>query len=148
MIVILSDFFLICDSNFIVFTDSARICFKLLFKDNVVVEKSESSTWNKWLSRKIVLYNQFEFSPSWNSLAKCYKVTNSKFSDFATSHVTISRLWTAVLPLWYSLKLVFWWINSPKIENPCNRYSISNWTKVEKSVIQNIEFLLLVTRSF
>ena len=32
--------------------------------ENAFVEKSESSTWYKWLSWRIVLYNQFECSPS------------------------------------------------------------------------------------
>ena len=33
--------------------------------ENAFVEKSESSTWNKWLSQRIDLYHLLECSPSW-----------------------------------------------------------------------------------
>ena len=69
---IIADFVLIYNSNFIPWTDRAKICFKCYVKEkrkssleNALVEKSKSSTNLEW----IILSNQFKYSPSWICLA-------------------------------------------------------------------------------
>ena len=68
----MADFVLIYNSNFIPWTDRAKICFKCYVKEkrkssleNALVEKSKSSTNLEW----IILSNQFKYSPSWICLA-------------------------------------------------------------------------------
>ena len=68
----LSDFVLIFNSNFILCTDRARICFKCHIEkerkcsfENAPVERATAQLiWNKWLSRRIVLCIQFKYTPS------------------------------------------------------------------------------------
>ena len=60
-------------------------------------------------------------------------------------HVTISKMWTAVLPVQYSLSSTFWLTNDSKKETP-NQIDASKqiWTKDTSSLIKNINTLISV----
>ena len=57
---------------------------------------------------------------------KSYEITSSKYWHLNISHVTISKMWTAVLRVQYSLNLTFCLTNGPKKATSWNWWFKSN----------------------
>ena len=70
------------------------------------------------------LYRWFKLN-----LDKSYEVTQSKYLYFHISHVIISKMWTAVRLVSYSLNSTFQLINGPKNGTPLYRCFKSNLDK-------------------
>ena len=74
-----------------------------------------------------------------SNLDKSYEVTYLKYSHFDISHVTILKMRTAVLPVYYSANSTFWLINDPKKRTPLYRWLKSNLDKSYELTYSNYE---------